>query len=317
MEKENLEGLYLPDGAFESREFIKRKLAPPVELDPIPQTNDRSLAEWTRLLTEIQKRREEILPLPSHIKIIHKGNNPVFYAFFADLHAGGQFVDYQRINDEVQAIKENPNTFVVAIGDIVDDLFWSPASQEEIANLNEQALYAQKLMEELRGHLVVAIAGDHELWAATNGPTIYNDFVNKYQAHYMEGVSYITVMVGESEFRIAAAHRFGGHSIYNKAHSSHRIYRDEAAGADIVVSGHTHQKAINEQSVKEFNGGRKVVYASLGAYKASDKYGRKLGYPKMDYDEMGGIGLILYPNNHRFEMSWDIREGIEKFKALK
>ncbi|MCZ2337800.1 MAG: metallophosphoesterase [Chitinophagales bacterium] len=311
------EGLYLPNGEFESRDFIRRKLAPPAELEPPPTTSDRSLAEWTKLLVEIQKKREEILPLPSHIKITHKENLPVFYAFIGDIHAGGQFVDYQRINDEVQAIKENPNTFVIAMGDLVDGFFWSPASQEQVANLDEQAIYAQKLMEELRGHLVVAIGGDHCLWAASNGPTIYNDFVNKYQAHYMEGVSYITIKVGESEFRIAAAHRFGGHSIYNKAHSSHRVYRDEAAGADIVVTGHNHSKAINEQSIKEFDGGRKVIYASLGAYKASDKYGRKLGYPKMDYEEMGGIGLTLYPDSHRFDAHWDIREGIEKFKALK
>lgn len=307
-------GLYLnPRGTFLSDDEIRRKNAPAVEMTPLP-TVDRPLADWTKHLLNIQAMRKEILPLPTHIEITHKAKEPVFYALIGDIHAGGDEVDYQRINDEVNAIKHEPQAHVITLGDLTDNFFFNPASEGHLVNRGEQAIYAQKLLEELNGHLKVAVAGNHDLWSNQMGLSMYHDFVKKYQAHYAEGLVYVTLNVGDSKFNLALAHQFGGHSIYNSAHPEHRMQREAGDGVDIFVGGHTHRKAVNRQAIKGINGGRQALMISLGAYKASDGYSRKKGYPSLTPDEMGGVGIIFKPENKDCEVFWDIREGLKQFQ---
>jgi len=310
------QGLYLPDGSFRSKGEIDRKLAPPVTISPIPKVEPRTLQDWTDLLTLYQEKRREILPLPQRIAVTHK-QGPVFYALLGDIHAGGDEVDYKRVNAEVDAIKHEPQAYVIAMGDLIDNFFFEPATQEDIVNRAEQGKYAEALLSELNGHLIAGVAGNHELWSEKSGATTYRDFTEKYKAHYLEGLSYIDLTVGDSPFKLAVAHQFGGHSIYNSAHPEMRMQREAGDGVDIFVGGHTHRKAINRQPIRGINGAREALYISLGAYKSTDGYSRKKGYPPLTYEEMGGVGLILYPEEKRVDAFWDIRSGLRAFQNLK
>lgn len=309
------EGVYLPDGTFISKEEIMRKNAKPVEISPIPNASPRSLAEWTELLTLYQTKRRELLALPQRISVTHK-QGPVFYALIGDIHAGGDEVDYQRVNAEVDAIKHEPQAYVIAVGDLIDNFFFEPATQGDIVNRNEQGKYADALLSELQGHLIAGVAGNHELWSERGGATMYKDFTDKYRAHYLEGTSYIDLTVGDSPFKIAVAHQFGGSSIYNNTHPQMRMQR-EMEGIDIFIGAHTHRKGINRQPVKGIDGGREALYISLGAYKSTDSYSRKKGYPPLTPAEMGGVGLILYPFEKRVDAFWDIQAGLRAFRGTK
>lgn len=310
------EGLWLPDGQFESREFIRRKLAPPAELNPPPFAVERSLQDWTEIAQKRQQERDEILKIPHRVEINHNENTPVFYALIGDTHIGGEDVDYQRLNNEVAEIKDTKGAFVVTLGDLTDNFFFVPAVYGDIFNLEEQAHYAQQLLGELKGHLVAAVSGNHDLWSDARGLSIYHKFIEEYQAHYLEGLSYLNINVYDSKFNMAVSHKYGGHSIYNSAHPAHRVFREEGEGADVIVTAHTHKKAVNRQTVKGFNGGRQILYISLGAYKTTDKYSRGLGHAPMDEDEQGGVGLIMYPQDKRIDVHWSIEQGLKEFKKL-
>lgn len=309
-------GLYYPNGKFLTTEQILRKNSPPVEVTPIPVPADRTLGQWTSYLSEMQKRRNEILPLPSSIEIKHKAKQPVFYALFGDIHAGGDQVDYKRVQDEVEAVRDQPGAFALAMGDLTDNFFFNPAQHDELINIQEQSLYGRKLLDTLKGKLMAAWAGNHELWSSRDGLTMYHDFVERYGAHYLEGLAHIGLTVGDSLFHIFGAHQFGGHSIYNAAHPEHRMQREEGDGGDIFIGAHTHHKAVNRQTVKGVGGGREVLYISIGAYKASDAFGRKLGHSPLTPPEMGGVGLIFYPDGKRVDAHWDIQIGLKEFAKI-
>jgi len=309
-------GLYYPNGQMLTIDQIRRKNAPPVEVSPIPIPTQRSLDQWTQHLSEMQRMRDEVLPLPSSIDIKHAAHEPVFYALFGDIHAGGDKVDYVRVKDEVQAVKETDGAFAFMLGDVMDNFFFNPAQHEDIININEQALYSRKVLDELKGKLMAGWAGNHELWSSRDGLTMYHDFVERYGAHYLEGLVHVGLTVGDSLFHVFGAHQFGGHSIYNAAHPEHRMQREEGDGGDIFIGAHTHHKAVNRQTVKGVGGGREVLYISLGAYKSSDSFARKLGHSPLTPSEMGGVGLIFYPDDKRVDAHWDIQEGIKAFKKL-
>jgi len=84
----------------------------------------------------------------------------------------------------------------------------------------------------------------------------------------------------------------------------------------IAITQNTHRKAINRQPIRGIDGGREALYISLGAYKSTDGYSRKKGYPPLTPEEMGGVGLIFYPKQKRVDCFWSITEGINAFKKL-
>jgi len=309
-------GLFYPDGSFRTSADIRRK-ANPVTVTPNPNPRERDIAQWTSYLRTIQEARGEMVGLPNHVEITHSAHEPVHYSLIGDTHVGGDAVDYDRIYREVMAIKETEGTNVITLGDLVDNFFWQPASEGDIVNREEQALYAQQILRELQGKLRIGVLGNHDEWSARSGQTMYHNFERDFNAHLMSGISYLTLGVGDSQFRIAMSHQFGGHSIYNNSHAAMRAYRETAAGADIVVTAHTHRKGVIRQPVHEWGRDHEVTFISLGAYKATDEYSRKKGYPPMGEDEMGGVGLIFYPDNNQVDVYTNIERSIEEFRKVR
>lgn len=314
MEQEK--GLFYPDGSFRSSTELRRQNAP-VVVAPNPNPRERDLAEWTSYLRTVQEARENMVGLPTHVEITHSAHEPQLYALIGDLHAGGDSVDYDRVYREVMAIKETPGTNVITLGDMVDNFFWQPASEGDIINRQEQALYAQQILRELQGKLRIGVLGNHDEWSSRSGQTMYHNFERDFGAHLMSGISYLTLNVGDSQFKIAMSHQYGGHSIWNNSHSALRAYRETAAGADVVVTAHTHRKGVIRQPVHEWDKDHEVTFISLGAYKPTDEYARKKGYPPMGRDEMGGVSLIFHPDENQLDIYTDIERGVREFAKLR
>jgi hypothetical protein len=76
-------------------------------------------------------------------------------------------------------------------------------------------------------------------WAKKMGMSAYSSFSEETGAYYMQGLGYITAKVGNLEYKITAAHRLPGSSMYNKTHSQNRALRfGGATGSDIVIAAH-------------------------------------------------------------------------------
>lgn len=303
--------MYLPNGDFRTAAEIKRKLAlegqttPHLDTElPVPRDFTYWANRFERRATEfgetLQRRNCVTITFPAERTIIN---------FIPDLHVGSPDTAYKRIQQEAEVIVNTPNSYVIGVGDWIDGYFFNPAQFGEIEQAPEQFAYMRSLLDFYAKHkrLLVGFGGDHDLWANKTGADPYADFSARFGAYYMQGVGYITARVGEVDYRVSAAHRHNGFSIYNKAHAAIRLYRDDAEGADVCVTAHMHQKAYHRQAVKEFGGkARNVDFLSLGAYKAGDEYLRKKGFSDQSPEEMYGQSIALDPHKKDITYYHDI-----------
>jgi hypothetical protein len=308
---EEATGLFSADGTFRTRSQIiddlKRREQLVIHHTPVcPDRKD--FAWWSMVMERRQKERQETMAFPSHVNIEIPAKDPITLVFFGDVHAGSEEVDYRRLNQDIAYVRDRPNTYAMVLGDLIDGYFWGGEAQgADIANFCEQDMFIKEALGELKGKLLVAWKGDHDGWAEKTGITMYQQFQREFNAHYMEGVGYVSLQVGDQLYRISAAHRHNGFSVYNHAHAALRLHLDDAEGADIFVTAHNHKKAIDVQSIKEFGGtAREAYFLSLGTYKRSDSYSRKKGFSQLAPEQMGCTSLILDPKERQIVPVWTL-----------
>jgi len=300
------------NGHGDEREVRK----PDIEVEFItPISQDvRTFQEYGTLFERRQQEREQSFIIPEHIEIKIHSDKPILLVPFGDIHAGGEEVDYKRVTREISQVANTSGVFAITLGDLTNSMFWGGAGQDhDIGSFGEQNNYMRAAVSILakQKKLLASWAGDHDMWSTKTGESIYESF-RMMGIHYLEGVSYISLWVGNELYKISGAHRHNGFSIYNKTHGAMRMYRDEGEGSDICITAHMHKKGINQQPVKSFGGDQTLIHLiAIGAYKRSDEYLRKKGYPRLKDEEMGAQSILLSPTEHDIQVFWDVEKGLK------
>ncbi len=221
---------------------------------------------------------------------------PTIINFMGDLHVGHPSTHYSRISEEAEAIKEKPHSFLILLGDLIDGMHWNPGQLEEAEQIPEQVLYVQSLLRYLAEDkkLLLAIQGDHDGWLKKMGWNLYADMA-RYGGHSTNGPTAIEANLGENQYRIGAAHRLPGHSIYNPSHPQMRAEREIFRGADVVVSGHTHRKGYSRSYITEWDRVYPVDMINVGAYKPTDSWLQKNGFRPQRTEQMYGSAIKIEP----------------------
>ncbi len=304
-------GIFINPDEFESDKHIKRKLASELPVMETPKTFPRNWEYWSdRFKREQNIYRETSEIETDHVTISFKGDTII--NFIGDAHVGASTTHYDRLEKEIKSIMETPNSYVILVGDLVDGFFFNPAQMEEVAQTPEQFLYMHALIDYLAKNkkLLIAYGGDHDGWSKKMGADSYEQF-NKLGAYYMHGVGHLTAKIDDQEYKITGAHRLPGFSMYNNVHPQMRASK-EIQGADIYFSGHNHAKGHSEQSIPMFGGeARKVHFISIGPYKSSDEYSRKIGYPQQSPESMYGSAVVLHANTKEVSYFDDILKANE------
>ena len=317
-------GIYYPDGSFASRTEIRRKLLADYleggskRVDPV-EVKRRDFGKWTEIITRQQSERKELLGIPESVEIEIQTSEPILVGLFGDVHSGGGDVDYDRFARDVDLIKEAKG-YSITLGDLTDSFFFMPEVGEQIVSGDEQVLYMQSALDELAkdDRLLAAWSGDHDMWSRdkSGAHTLYQRFGERYNAHYLEGVSYVTLKLNDGgeavKYGFVGSHRHKGFSVYNDAHASLRQWRDEGMGSVISLTAHNHVKALLTQ-VHKLHKGEEFLFHSLamGTYKKSDRYSRKMGWPRKGEHSAGAFGIVLHPGKQKTELFWTLDEAVD------
>lgn len=310
MSPENKPGIIMPDGKFISKEDIDRKAMLEGKakfVTDMPLT--RGFEYWGERFEQRQTQYQEADIRKNNVEI-QFDEEPIIN-FIGDLHVGSSETDYQRINNEIKIILETPNSYAMFFGDTVDGFFFNPAQFQAMEQAPEQFKYINSMFEALaeKKKLLVAWSGDHDGWAAKSGMDPYEEFSKKFGAYYMHGVGFVTLKVGEVNYKMIAAHRIPGFSMYNNVHGSMRLSR-EVQGADLYVNAHQHTKGYGQQEIQQFGSESRLVnFISLGPYKKSDEYARKRGFPDKTENGMYGCAVKLYKDHRQIKYYSSILEG--------
>lgn len=257
------------------------------------------------------KDRQELYP-PQNDVYSFTFFGPAIINLMSDLHVGNPTTDYGRIEAEADAIVKTANSFVILVGDEIDDMFWNPGQMEAMEQTPEQIGYFRSLLQYFaeNGRLLHRIQGDHDGWLTRAGYNIQDDVVNYYKASVSNGPTYFEMQTGRTKYKFHGAHQLPGHSMYNKTHPQMRSERFAGGrGADVIFSGHNHQKGHAEDYSREWPGKPHLIhYVALGPYKRGDEWLSKKGFPTQETKEMFGAAVKIKPGEKHVVYFDDILE---------
>jgi len=312
-------GLYYPDGHFEDDAEIKRKLylegdhpEPDfISSSSLPKNFQQYSAEWRQK----QNNRTETYQDRGEVQLFDTS----LVTFQSDLHIGGEETDYARIEQEAEVIVNTPNSYVVLMGDLIDNFSFNPPTHETLDVVPEQLRFARELIKYYSDNkkLLAIWAGNHDYWTMRQGFDIYEYLMEGTKAYKFFGVSYLDINVCDQQYKVCGSHQFAGNSMYNKAHPQNRAIRFGGAwGADIVVSGHWHEKAIAQQTFDQYGGESfTATMIALGTYKLRDGYTRNKAFAKRDMNSAYGVSVEMSKDRKSYLPYYDVIEAHRKFKG--
>lgn len=319
-----MEGLYTTssESSFKSAEEIKAEALRTEYRQPQfsnTKAQNPDYGYWSGRYKNRQEEFQKTTEQPKPVEVEFYDDTLV--TFMADLHIGGEHTDYKRIEDEVNAVVKspNPNTGVFLLGDLIDAFAFNPAQFGEIEQTPEQINYARSLVQHLdkHGKLLGVWNGNHDAWVKKYGFDPYTYILEGINVPYMHGIGYVTAKIGEEKYNIAGNHMFKGSSMYNPTHPQRRAINEGARGADIVVSGHWHDKGISQIPMMEFGGESRITtLIALGTYKATDEYIRTYGFSNRDPKSMYGVSILLSKDGKAVYPYFDILKAHGEFNRI-
>lgn len=256
--------------------------------------------------TRFKERQKDFPDNPNDVSLTFA--SPALISLISDLHLGHPSTDYKRVEDELTAVVNTPNSYVIFVGDLINNMNWNPGQFEEMEQTPEQILYLKEIFKYLTDHnkLLHSIQGDHDGWLSKSGYNIHNELADK-GVSVSNGPTYIHAKVGKQEYDMGGAHQLPGHSIYNVNHPQMRAVRfGSMHGADVVFSGHNHKKGVAKAYQHELGKPKETTYIALGPYKAEDEWLAKKGYPQQSPEEMFGVSVYLDSLVKEVEVDLDI-----------
>jgi len=309
------EGLYYgpKEDTFVSKETIKKEMAMRGELPDLAFSSEiKYPVDIDRHLHLAQTRADQMKELSPRAENFVELTlpNASIVNIMADMHFGHPDVNIERIRQELEIIRNTPDSLIIFNGDLLDGIFWGGESGgEQSANLNEQRGFLTSLFSSLRGKIIVATSGEHDSkWASRSGGDPYSEFSERANAPYVRGVAEVLIHVGEQDYKIVTQHRARGSSIYNKNHPTFREARFDLQDADVYISSHTHTKQISQETIRKFGKADIITHVSTGPYKTGDGYGQRMGYPEQKEKEMFGAAIKLNKDRKLVEVDYSIVE---------
>lgn len=208
---------------------------------------------------------------------------PVCLVFVADLHLGNSGTNYPRIFGELEMILQAPNTWLVTVGDLLDNFVIGKLQAARMGaemGIPEEWALVRRYLRMAAPKLVLSVGGNHEFWAAKlTGIDYFAEVLTQTAASgtlYHPHDARVNLVVGRSQLRLRIRHKWRGSSIYNATHGIERAAKWDH-DFDIGVGAHTHVSGL----VREFNNAGKTGLAlQCGSYKVVDEYAISGGFAR-------------------------------------
>ena len=262
----------------------------------IAAEEDYDLEElWQTQVARYEKRRAKELRRTKQ-RIVVGGDGPYCMVHMADLHLGGEGVDYARLDRETDIILGMPSTGVGVLGDLVENFILGKMrairDSGSIAIVEEWLLAARWLMK-VEPVLKYVVGGNHDKWTfIASGLDHLRGVVSGLGGLVLYDPDQVEFMlqVGGHEWRVRARHKWAGHSQYNDTHGIERGYKFDGAAFDLGIGAHTHVSGLYRGW---HAGARQGGSVQCGTYKRYDDYGNQLGVARAN--QSTAVAVIFNP----------------------
>lgn len=198
-------------------------------------------------------------------------------AFVSDMHiAPGTVIDFKRMREDAELIRDTPNCWCVLCGDQVDNHIKHRAA---VLSARSQPSDQYRLFEHylsiLGNKCLVIISGNHDNW--TNqmaGFDALGRIARDNRVFYSPDEAWLDIEVGQQKYVVGMRHQYKYNSGFNQTHANKQWLRMGEREFDIGVIGHHHEHAL-EQFIYR---GRFRWAARPGSYQITTAYSREYGF---------------------------------------
>jgi hypothetical protein len=261
------------------------------------------------LAQRIQQAREAMRVDQRHATVTLELEHPALFCVLNDTHLFGLATDYEAFNRLLETIRKY-HIYVISVGDLGDYYNaslgkCSQAMEEQVFSPEEQANSISQMLRELdnEGLLISHTDGNHEDFMRTGGITYSGTYLRDLKCPVMSAGGYLTLYLGQQEYKIVLSHRYRGNSRKHPAAPAMTLMEDIWPSADISIVGHSHLKWKEQGEIA----GERKTWLVGGCFNFSD-FKMRMGCGD---SIMGGLSFALWPDKHMVVDFWNIEEAVE------
>lgn len=239
--------------------------------------------DWDEPIDRVWKREEE-----RSGRAIRKAQAAPGFAFKApgkhlmvavisDMHiAPGTPVDFRKMRQDAELIRDTPGLYAVLAGDQVDNhIKHRSAVLAARSQPEDQYKLFEYYLSILAPKLLVVTSGNHDDW--TNqyaGVDMLGRIVREHRVFFSPDEAWIDIEVGSQKYVLAVRHQYRFGSQFNQTHTVKQWLRLGPREFDVGVIGHHHEAAIEQVIYRD----RFRWVARPGSYQITSSYSRQLGF---------------------------------------
>ncbi len=205
-------------------------------------------------------------------------NKSLLLAFVSDMHiAPGTPVDFRRMREDAELIRDTPGCFAVLAGDQVDNhIKHKSAMLAARSQPEDQYRLFEYYLSILGPKCLVVTSGNHDDW--TNqfaGVDVLGRIVRDRRVFYSPDEAWLDLTVGTQKYVVGVRHQYRFGSQFNQTHTVKQWLRLGPREFDVGVIGHHHEAAIEQHIYRD----RFRWVARPGSYQITSSYSRQFGFP--------------------------------------
>jgi hypothetical protein len=203
-----------------------------------------------------------------------KGKDGVVIFPWSDQHIGGEGVDYDRLEEITEYIKQK-NIYVIMGGDeaefFLSNFKNATALFSQMLSPEEQIAFVESWFNELEPWIVSMSWGNHveSRLESLLGINFYGKIKSRI-APYFNGIGKLNLSVGNQPYSVVLTHKGLARSKYNPNYGAFDLARNKI-DADIFVTAHYHEPAFSNFLIRN----KPTVAIQCGTLNVNDDYSQR------------------------------------------
>ena len=257
----------LPQGVNGVRLLIES----PTVLEDTVSIDDISWRDMIPAIEQMKKLRGRNNASSHFIDVSVSTKNPICIIPFGDVHIGAIGTDYELFQKITDEIIKTPNLYIILMGDEIDLAIKLRSIAEVLTSVLTPELQIQFMkswLNDIKHKVLFAVQGNHDARIKQfSGVDVPRNIITKV-VPYSTGICHVNLQVGDVLYKIAAAHKFPGHSMWNVNHANKKYSAMQYPEGDIYLGAHTHRPG----GAFDWESGKLKVYLNSATLKTHDEY---------------------------------------------
>jgi hypothetical protein len=303
---------------------VKREMQNPQVAFEKPDKEPITWQEHIVYMKERQARLNRLEKSQDEAKVEITSPLPIGIVLTSDWHLGGQGTDYELWQRHMEMIKNEPNAYMIPLGNTIDNFIWPGGMWSQMENPDIQMEMVKQFAHDYKGKFLGIVGSRcHEGWAEDKVN------INPYEAMFVDEIEHGTPFLskggvihlklrenGQAEgidYTLGLVHKSRFNSSLNVTNPNKRIH-DLRWPADVVAIAHNHTSSVEHTTRWEGSFTKEFIAIRTGTYKIDDSYSESEGFGK---GQQGGSMIVLDPKEKRIVPFKNLEDGMRYLKAIR